>query len=167
MLVVTNSSDPNRDTVGKELAGTSGTGTFNVWCASVIFQTRTWTGEILATTISTLASVGKEGVSHPHGVVTFRATWTLVGLTVNGDDAARSFANVASGDVRFHVFSLNSHRWDWLTGGQPVRFRVSGTMSADLIGTAESTWHGTEFLNTRTGSAKTLSMMIVVADSVE
>lgn len=116
-MVVTDSSNPDRDTVSKELAGTSGTSALDVWGASVIFQTRTWTGEILSATVSALASVGEEGVSHPHGVVAFWAGWTLVSLTMDCDDVAWSFANVASGDVRFDVFGLDGHCWDWFASG--------------------------------------------------
>jgi hypothetical protein len=60
LLVVADGSDPNRDTVSKELAGSSGTSALDVWSTSVVFQTGTWAGEILSAAVSSLASVGKE-----------------------------------------------------------------------------------------------------------
>jgi len=57
LLTSVDGSDPETKAVAKELASTSGTGTLDEWSSSEIFETRTWTGHVLSTTISTFGGV--------------------------------------------------------------------------------------------------------------
>lgn len=60
LLTGADDSHPNRDTVGEKLTSASSTGAFDVWSASVVFQARTWTGEILPAAVGTLTGVSEE-----------------------------------------------------------------------------------------------------------
>lgn len=140
-------SDPETETVSKELASTSGTGALNKWSGSEIFEARTWTTHVLSATVSTFGGVSEEGVTHPHGVETDWAFWDLSSLRVDSEDGGWSFADVASGDVLSDVFGVDSHGWHSSAGGKPVGFGVSAGVSADLVTAAEGGWHGVEFFS--------------------
>lgn len=146
MLIGVDGSDPETEAVAKELASTSSTGALDEWSGSEIFETRTWAGHVLSTTVSTFGGVSEEGVTHPHGVETVWAIWDLSSLGMDSDNGRWSFANVTSGDVLSDVFDVDGHHWHGSTSGQPVRFGVSRRVSADVIGTTEGGWHGVEFL---------------------
>jgi hypothetical protein len=148
LLVGIDGSDPETETVGKELTSTSGTGALDEWSGSEVFEARTWRTHILSATVSTFGGVSEEGVTHPHGVEADWAFWDLSSLRVNSKDGRWSFTDVTSGDVLSDVFGFDGHGWHSSASGQPVRFSVSTSVSADLIASTESSWHGVEFLGT-------------------
>jgi hypothetical protein len=167
LLASADSSHPEGETVGKELASASGASALNEWSGSEVFKARAWAKEVLSATVGTFAGVSEEGVTHPHGVVSGWAVWDLSGLRVDGNDGRWSFAYVTSGDVWSDRLGLNGHSWDWLGSSQPVALGVSAGVSADLVDTAEGGWHSAKLLGARTGGTEILSMMVVVTDSVQ
>lgn len=167
LLTVSDGSHPEAKTVGEELTSASRTSALDVWSGSVVFQARAWAGQVLSAAVCALASVCKEGVTHPQGVVACWAFWRSVGLRVNGKHRAWRFANITSRDVWSNVSSVDSHSWNWLTSCQPVRLAVSRTVSTDLIDTTEGTWQSVELFDARACSAKVLCVVVVVAYGVE
>jgi hypothetical protein len=167
LLVGVDSSDPETETVGKELASSSGTSALDEWSGSEVLEARAWAGHVLSATLSTLGGVSEEGVTHPHGVVAGWAVWDLSGLGVNSDNGAWSLANVASRDVSADVSSLNGHHWNWSVGGQPVRLGVSAGVSADFVGTAEGSWESAELSRARASATQVLGVVVVVTDGVK
>jgi hypothetical protein len=167
LLVGVDSSDPETETVAEELTSASSAGTFNEWSSSKIFETRTWTGHVLSTTVSTFGSVSEEGVTHPHGVETDWAFWNLSGLRVNSNNGGWSFADVTSGDVLSDIGDVDGHHWHSSGSGQPVRFGISAGVSADVVVTAEGGWHGVKFFGARTGGTEILGVVVVVANGVK
>jgi len=145
LLVLVDGSDPETEAVGKELASASSTGTLDEWSGSEIFETRTWTTHILSATVSTFRGVSEEGVTHPHGFEADWAFWNLSSLRVNCEDGGWSFADVTSGDMLSDVFGFDGHGWHSSASGQPVRFGVSASVSANLIASTEGGWHGVKF----------------------
>jgi hypothetical protein len=149
LLTVSDGSYPEAKTVSEELASSSSASALDVRSGTVVLQARAWTRQVLSAAVCALASVCKEGVTHPQGVVAGWAVWRSVGLRVNGKHRAWRLANVAPRDVWSNVDGVNCHSWNWFTSCQPVRFAVSRTVSTDLIDTAEGTWQSVELLDAR------------------
>lgn len=70
---------------------------------------------------------------------------------MDSDYVGWCFADVAAGYVWCDVVGLNGHGWDWLGGGEPVRFAVSVRVSTDLVVVTEGVWHGAEAFDARAG----------------
>lgn len=144
LLSFFNGGKPEAEFVGKEVASSSSTVTFDEWSCSEIFQTRARWTQWLTTAFSTSASVHGKRVANPQRAPSSWTVWNLNWLRMNRNNIGWSFAYATSADVWLNFAFWYGHHRKCCASSQPIRLVVSRGIVANVIEVTEEEWHCAE-----------------------